>query len=191
MRLINNALAFVVLLVIPTVARAQSQTSTPNGEELYKQNCASCHDMGVGRAPNREAFRAMPAEAVLAAMETGAMITMAGGRTADERRAIAEFLTGKSLSKPLDTNPSQSAMCRATPNARRFDPARGPRWDGWGINNTNARFQEASSAGLAAADVPKLKLKWAFGFPGDLQSFSQATLADGRVFVGSWGGKVY
>src|ERR1041385_626920 len=39
--------------------------------------------------------------------------------------------------------------------------------------------------------VPKLKLKWAFAFPGDLQSYSQATLAGGRLFVGSWGGKVY
>jgi polyvinyl alcohol dehydrogenase (cytochrome) len=171
MRSINSVLALVFLLAIPAVAPAQNQASAPNGEELYKQNCASCHDMGVGRAPNREAFRAMPAEAVLAAMETGAMITMAGGRTAEERRAIAEFLTGKSLSKPLDTNPPQSAMCRATPTARRFDPSRGPRWDGWGINNTNARFQDASSAGLTAADVPKLKLKWAFAFPGDLQSF--------------------
>ena len=28
-------------------------------------------------------------------------------------------------------------------------------------------------------------------FPGDLQSYAQATLAGGRLFVGSWGGKVY
>ena len=39
--------------------------------------------------------------------------------------------------------------------------------------------------------MPKLKLKWAFAFPGDLQSYAQSTIAGGRVFVGSWGGKVY
>ena len=50
----------------------------------------------------------MPAERVLAAMESGSMITMANGRTAAERRAIAEFLTGKSLSNPLVTTPSAS-----------------------------------------------------------------------------------
>ena len=49
----------------------------------------------------------------------------------------------------------------------------------------------ARRARLTAADVPRLKLKWAFAFPGDLQSYSQATLAAGRIFVGSWGGKVY
>ena len=46
-------------------------------------------------------------------------------------------------------------------------------------------------AGFTAADVPRLKLKWAFGFPGDLQANAQATIAGGRVFVGSAGGKVY
>jgi hypothetical protein len=34
--------------------------------------------------------------------------------------------------------------------------------------------------------VPKLKLKWAYRVPGDLQSYAQSTIAGGRVFVGSW-----
>ena len=54
------------------------------------------------------------------------MITMANNRTAAERRAIAEFLTGKSLSKPLVTTPPRSAMCTASPGG--FNPASGPRW---------------------------------------------------------------
>jgi polyvinyl alcohol dehydrogenase (cytochrome) len=72
-----------------------------------------------------------------------------------------------------------------------FNPNAGPRWTGWGQNTNNTRFQDASSAGLTASDVPKLKLKWAFAFPGDLQSYAQSTIAGGRLFVGSWGGKVY
>ena len=31
----------------------------------------------------------------------------------------------------------------------------------------------------------------AFAFPGDLQSWAQATVVGGRLFTGSWGGKVY
>ena len=46
-------------------------------------------------------------------------------------------------------------------------------------------------AGLTAADVPKLKLKWAFGFPGELSADAQPTIAGGRVFVGTQSGKVY
>jgi len=155
---------------------------------LYQRNCSQCHDAGINRAPQRDAFLSMTPERVLAAMETGAMVTMANNRTAAERRALAEYLTGKRFGTALNTSPSAAAMCRA--QNRSFDPAAGPRWTAWG-NSNNTRFQDAASARLTAADVPRLKLKWAFAFPGDLQSYSQATLAAGRIFVGSWGGKVY
>jgi polyvinyl alcohol dehydrogenase (cytochrome) len=46
-------------------------------------------------------------------------------------------------------------------------------------------------AQLAAQDVPRLKLKWAFGFPGATSAFAQPTIFGGRLFVGSQGGKVY
>jgi polyvinyl alcohol dehydrogenase (cytochrome) len=179
-------LIFVIaagMLTAPAAVSAQD-----DGQALYKRNCAQCHDDGINRAPQRDAFLSMTPERVLAAMETGAMVTMANNRTAAERRSIAEFLTGKRFGSALNTAPSAAAMCR-TQN-RSFDPASGPRWTGWG-NTSNTRFQDAAGARLTAADVPKLKLKWAFAFPGDLQSYSQATLAAGRIFVGSWGGKVY
>ena len=115
------------------------------------------------------------------------MVTMATGRTAVERRAIAEFLTGKTFATALSTTPAPRAMC--TPRNAPFTPGNGPSWSGWGQNTSNTRYQ--SAAGLTAADVPKLKLKWAFAFPGDLQSYSHTTISGGRIFVGSWGGKVY
>ena len=172
----------VVVLGFASLVRAQA----PDGAELYKRTCAQCHDTGANRAPARDAFQSMPAERVMAAMETGSMITMAIGRTADERKAIAEFLTGKSLSNPVVLAPAPAAMCPAGSPA--FDSTTGPRWTGWGQNTNNTRFQDAGAAGLTAADIPKLKLKWAFAFPGDLQSYSQASIVGGRIFVGSWGG---
>ena len=178
------AVCLALALAIPSVANGQ----TPDGAELFKRACAQCHEAGDGRAPNREAFRAMPAERVLAAMETGSMITMANNRTAADRRAIAEFITGRSLSAPLVTAPAQAAMCKTK---EAFNPNAGARWIGWGQNTNNTRFQDGTGAGIAASDVPRLKVKWAFGFPGDLQSYAQPTIAGGRVFVGSWGGKVY
>src|SRR5688572_32291847 len=178
-------LLIVALAVLaPTVAHAQSV----DGADLYKRHCSTCHDAGVNRAPQLDAMRTMPAERVLATMETGTMISMVTNRTAPERRAIAEFVSGKSLSTPFVTTPAPAAMCRA---AAAFDASAGPRWNGWGVNTVNTRFQDAAAAGLAAADVPRLRLKWAFAFPGDMQSYGQATLAGGRLFVGSWGGKVY
>lgn len=159
-----------------------------DGAALYRESCASCHDGGNERAPNRDALRSMQPNRVLAAMETGAMISMASRRSAAERRAIAEYVTGKKLSEALETKPSAKAMCAGAPGAFAMS---GPQWNGWGQNTSNTRFQDAAAAGIAAADVPRLKVKWAFGFAGDLQAYGQPVIAGGRVFVGSQGGMVY
>ena len=161
-----------------------------DGATLYKETCASCHDGGLDRAPSRDAFKAMTPERVLAAMETGPMISMAARRDAAERGAIAEFVTGKALGNPIPENPPPQAMC-AGPARGMNDPSTGPQWNGWGLNASNTRFQDAKAAGLNAAQVPRLKVKWAFGFPGELTSNAQPTLAGGRVFTGSGSGKVY
>ena len=160
-----------------------------DGAALYKQNCAMCHDGGMDRAPTREALRGLSADRVLAAMETGPMISMASRRTAQERRILAEFITGKKLTGVLETKPRPEAMCQGSPAA---SLSQGPAWLGWGgggINNT--RFQDAEQAGLSADQVQRLKVKWAFGFPGDQSANAQPTIAGGRVFVGSAGGTVY
>ena len=44
---------------------------------------------------------------------------------------------------------------------------------------------------MTAADVPNLKLKWAFGFPGGTQAYGNPAIVAGRVFVGSDNGTVY
>jgi outer membrane protein assembly factor BamB len=64
-------------------------------------------------------------------------------------------------------------------------------WNGWGIDPRNSRSQTAAAAGLTAADIPKLKLKWAFGIPGVSASGSQITVVGSRAFVGSRNGVVY
>ena len=54
---------------------------------------------------------------------------------------------------------------------------------------SNSRYQP--KPGLTAADVPKLTLKWAFGFPGGTQAYGNPAIVAGRVFVGSDNGTVY
>src|SRR5437868_6631257 len=55
----------------------------------------------------------------------------------------------------------------------------------------NSRMQTAENAGLRAADVPNLQLKWAFGFPNGSSAYGQPAVAGGRVFVGSDNGFIY
>jgi polyvinyl alcohol dehydrogenase (cytochrome) len=164
--------------------------SAEDGPTLYGQLCATCHESGVARAPARDVLRSMSPEQVLTALESGAMLSMASGRTGVERRAIAEFVTGKSFGKPLDTTPSPASMCRAA--AGEFaNPLSGAIWNGWGVNSSNTRYQEQSMAGFTGADVSRLKLKWAFGFPGELSADAQPAIVGGRVFIGTQSGTVY
>jgi polyvinyl alcohol dehydrogenase (cytochrome) len=168
----------------------------PAGEANYKRSCATCHDTGTDRAPSRDAFREMTPERVLAALETGPMISMANRYSAADRRAIAEYVTGKKFSQALDTAPPAKAMCApaSSPSGSAGDFASamsGPQWNGWGVNTLNTRFQDSAAAGLTVDQLSRLKVKWAFGFPGDIISYAPAAVVGGRVFVGSQGGKIY
>jgi polyvinyl alcohol dehydrogenase (cytochrome) len=181
--------------IVAGAAPAAGQTpaaspSAADGAAIYKEVCAACHDTGFERGPGRAALQAMAPERILAALESGAMISMMAARTSAERRAVSEFLAGKPFGRPLLTAPPQQAMCVA--KAGEFaNPLSGSLWNGWGSNTANTRFQDAGGAGLTAAQVPRLKLKWAFGFPGDVAADAQPTVVGGRVFVGSQSGNVY
>src|SRR5713226_9028410 len=111
-----------------------------DGAALYRTNCASCHEAGgESRAPGRESLRLMSPEHILSALEEGLMRPQGSQRTAEERRAIAEFLSGKVLgSAPADAIP-RSAFCGETNTFQNV--LTGPSWNGWGVTVTNNRFQ--------------------------------------------------
>src|ERR1700704_3163679 len=81
-----------------------------------------------------------------------------------------------------------SGGCPANPPLG--DLASKPSWNGWGNGTSNSRYQ-GSAARMDAAQAAKLKLKWAFGFPGAKSVYGQPTVAGGRVFVGVDTGIVY
>jgi polyvinyl alcohol dehydrogenase (cytochrome) len=64
----------------------------------------------------------------------------------------------------------------------------GDSWNGWSPDLANTRFQRT---GLNADQVPRLKLKWAFGFAGAFSSHGQPTIVGGRIFVTSANRNVY
>ena len=66
------------------------------------------------------------------------------------------------------------------PRPRRQFSHQATDWNGWGVEADNSRYQP--KPGLSAADVPKLKLKWAFGFPGDRAAYAQPAVVGGRRF---------
>jgi polyvinyl alcohol dehydrogenase (cytochrome) len=104
----------------------------------------------------------------------------------DERVAVAQYLglPGSALTV------RSSAYCSASPPKSQTD-AGSAEWYGWGAGASNQRFQSETQAGLRPADVPHLKLKWAFGLPGVATANAQPTLHAGRLYVASAEGIVY
>lgn len=61
-------------------------------------------------------------------------------------------------------------------------------WNGWGHGPDNTRYQPEPA--IRATDVPKLALKWSFGYQGSVVA-GQPTVVDGRLFVSSATGRIY
>jgi polyvinyl alcohol dehydrogenase (cytochrome) len=176
--------AAALLLSVAAAASAQ------DGAALYKEHCSSCHDRGADRAPALDQLRTMPPQRILQALEFGSMVAMTHGRTTAERRAMSEYASGKTFDTPFTIEPSAKAMCTQRP-ATVTVASGAAEWSGFGQNHLNTRFQTARAAGLTAGDVPRLKLRWAFGLPGDVQSWAALTLVGGRLYTGSIAGNVY
>ena len=188
----NPVLIGVILVGLSFTSSAFAQAPAPSGEAVYKQHCAACHEGSIPRMPTREALRGMTPEHVETSLSSFTMRRQGAALSPAERRAVAAFVTGRpagSYRAPLDVIP-KTAYCSA-PVANNAASLAGPSWNGWGINAQNTRFQSAQAAGVSAADVPKLKLKWAFGLPGVSASGSQISVVGNRVFVGSRNGVVY
>jgi polyvinyl alcohol dehydrogenase (cytochrome) len=159
----------------------------PPGQALFERNCASCHS-AEGGAPAPAALNALSTESIFETMMKGSMKGAAAPLTSRERRNIAEFLGKRPLNDPAAGDVTKMTnRCAANPELTALGVTT---WSGWG-GASNARFQTEPAAGLTAAGVPRLKLKWAFGLPGGSNMYSQPAVAFGRVFVGNDDGVVY
>src|SRR5215475_6220855 len=178
-------LASILLLAAPVAAQRLSEST---GINLFSSHCTQCHGVvPVERAPTEATIRAMTPERIYEAITTGSMKANAANLTDDEKRLLAEFMGGRKLDKDdggdAKNMPNQCASHPAVANLN------APLWNGWS-DLSNTRFASAANAGLTAGKVSRLKLKWAFGFPGATAMYGQ-TVVDGRVFVSSNAGYVY
>jgi polyvinyl alcohol dehydrogenase (cytochrome) len=167
---------FVCMLLLSAAGYAQP------GAELFEKHCAECHKKGSPtRAPLPESLRRLSRQAIMETLVTGKMYAQAAALTLPERAAIAAYL---SAGQPPEVSGGKCASA-----AGALDDLKG--WQGWSPDVTNHRYQPAGAAGLAAGQVPKLKLKWAFGFPGAITAYGQPSIAGGLLLAGSADGTVY
>lgn len=167
---------------------AHAAQERPDGDAVFRRECSACHvASGDSRAPAPDVLRMRSPEAILQALTAGSMRPQGGRLTGAERRAVAEFVTGRTLGGDV----SGASVGRCVAPAALAVTAENTLWTGWSPTSSNNRAQSSAKAGLAAADVPRLALKWALGFPDATSAWSQPTVAGGRLFVGSQNGTVY
>ena len=169
---------------------ASLRHSTETGFVLIQQHCVSCHgNPAYERAPSPAALRAMSPERIYTALTTGIMKSVGDTLSDTDRRRVSESLAGRLLgSERAGDSSSMPNRCAKNPPLRDLQ---GPGWNGWGNGLANDRFQSAAAAKLSAATVPRLKLKWAFGYPDGTSAYGQPTVVAGRVFVGTDTGFIY
>ena len=121
------------------------------------------------------------------ALTTGTMRVQAGGLNLNDQIALATYLTGRA---PSD-NPVDAA---GEEPVRRRREVRAVHLAGGAVERLGPRISTtpafSPSPASTAKDLPKLKLKWAFGYHGS-SVYGQPTVVGGRVYVTSVTGRVY
>jgi polyvinyl alcohol dehydrogenase (cytochrome) len=163
---------------IGALALAQDAAAArPSGEAVFKERCKSCHEPAVERAPTRPelAFRS-PAD-IVAALTSGVMAPMGKGLSRPEIEAVALYLAPGQQLGSAGADP----LCALNGPIK----AGASDWPALGPDEDSSRFQP--NPGFHAADVPKLKLKWAFSMPGG----GQPVVIGDWLFITNRNGKFY
>jgi len=156
------------------------------GAAIYHRVCQQCHEGQALKAPARTFIEMMPPETIVRALTIGIMQLQASGLSDQDKRDVAEYLSGTKFGAPA---PPTAPGCVG--RAAHFDLAHEPEVSGWGFSPENTHFIPGSVARLSPSDIPKLKVKWTFAYPGAMRARSRPTFAYGALYVGSQNGTVY
>ena len=174
----------VLIAAASTALAAIDPDDIARGDQTFAERCSSCHDYATGQTPTTDALRTRTPEQILFALRSGVMRPQALGLSVYQMQGVAAYLTGREPGESVADVPEPNACKKAAPPIR----LRSTDWNGWGYDGTNARFHP--TPGLTAAQVPRLKVKWAFGYRGSYV-YGQPTVVAGRVFATSSTGRVY
>ncbi len=130
-------------VLIAFLAAPPAFAQGPDGAQVFAASCSNCHNGAAdSRAPALDALRSRAPEAIVEALMTGAMRAQGSRLSGAERRAVAEFVTGKGMGG--DVTGAAKGRCAAAPSTGAIrDFAIVPHWTGWSPSPTNTRFQPA------------------------------------------------
>ena len=185
-------------MLIPTIAACAfsalltAAEDRAIGKQAYENACAGCHnDTPAPRAMTPAQLSKLPPEKIFAAQQSGLMTLQSSALNEIEKRAVSIYLSEIPWGSVSQEKASETLhMCETSKplTAAAFEQ---PGWVGWGLDLDNTHAQPADQAGLTAADLPNLELKWSFGYAGATGVTTQPAVVGDRIFIGSPNGAVY
>ncbi len=179
----NPSPLFLILISLFTLA---SPSFAQDGEALYQQFCAGCHDNPIDRAPSRAALLEYNANAIYHAMTAGIMGPQSASLNAEQRILLAEHLSGGLYNRDM-----QEAIADCAEPIAEINLEAAGNWNGWGGGLANSQFQSALGTNINKSNVGELTISWVIGIEGASASRAQAAVMDGVLFKGSPSGQVY
>jgi polyvinyl alcohol dehydrogenase (cytochrome) len=170
-------LAAAAILAPAAVAQLRPNTPNPNhpGRAVYQQACAACHENATGRTASFSQLTGTSAAQLRATLsEGGVMAPMAASLSGEQMAQLIGYLTSGQQAAAGDW--TAALMCG--PDDRTVDVTRPVAFGGFGVDPKSTRNLSARQAGLTKADMGRLEIAWAVGFP------QTQSLGTGAVVVG-------
>src|ERR1700723_3246813 len=158
LHLVVFATAGLSLALNDAQAQPAGQTARFSGTETgfatFQTKCMGCHGNPTmaGRVPDPSTLRQFSPEKIYEALTTGPMKVQGQALNDDQRRMTAVFLSGRTFGS-AEQGDAKNMPNHCTANPPITAPPEGARWNGWGPDVTNARYQTAKGAGLTADQV--------------------------------------
>lgn len=172
----------VAAVEAPKPQPAPQPVATPAahpGEAVYKQNCAACHDNPAGtRAPTKDTLKEMSLQFLNYTLTEGKMKAQAASLSAEQRAQVINYLIGAKVTTASWTDSMKCDAARLP-----VDLTGEATITNFGFDRNNTRALTAKQAGLTKAQLSKMELAWAIGFPDATGMRAQGAVVGKNVFV--------
>ena len=157
------------------------------GRDAFERVCASCHndENPAPRAMKPSQLAKLPPEQIYRTQFEGVMALYSAALNELEQRAVGQYLSEIPWGTIPDPEKSEKLVRCETSPAIATDALSKPHWIGWGLDFDNSHFQPGEHAGLSAADLANLELKWVYGLPGATSVSTQGAVLGDRIFFGN------
>lgn len=164
----------------PSTLNGTAITLPHPGQPIYRAYCAACHDKPEEtKSPAKSTLEGMSFQSIAFALTDGKMKVQGAGLDDEQRGQLIEYLTGSN--KRTAETWSRAMMCEG---ARKVVDLKAPVTVAtFGFDERNTRTLTAAQTGLTKAQLGKLELAWAIGFPGVTMIRAQGAVVGNTLFL--------